>query len=73
MQLHSVHIASIVKWRALSGCCMATSLVACPSLAIAWELIYFWGGIGGDTAAVLPGLELGSPFILKFSVDNAHM
>ena len=27
----------------------------------------------GDSASVLPGLKLGSPLILKFSMDDAHM
>ena len=31
------------------------------------------GEIGADTAAVLLGLKLGSPFILESLVDNAHM
>ena len=40
----------------------------------AWELIPFGGG-RGDSAAVLFGLKLGNllSFILKLSVDNAHM
>ena len=32
-----------------------------------------WAGIGGDTAAVLLGLKLGSPVSLESLVDNAHM
>ena len=35
---HSDHLARVVKCRALSGCCVATSLVACPGLSIAREL-----------------------------------
>ena len=38
---------------------MATSLVASPGLLIAWELNPLGGGIGGGTAAVLPGLKFG--------------
>ena len=37
------------------------------------DLIPWGGGIGGDTASVLLGLKLGSPFILESLVDNAHM
>ena len=51
LQLHSDHVARIVRCRALSGCCVAASLVASPVLSIAWEL-------GSDTAAVLPGVKL---------------
>ena len=32
-------LGSPVQWRALSGCCVATSVMACPALSIAWELI----------------------------------
>ena len=42
--------------------CVATSLVACPDLLIAWELVPLGEGIGGETAAVLPGLRVGNPF-----------
>ena len=43
-------------------------------MSIAWEPIPCGGGeIGGDTAAVLPGLKLGTVlFSLKPSVDVAH-
>ena len=46
--------------RALSGCCVATSLVACLGLLTARELILLEEGGGrgfrGNTAAILPGL-----------------
>ena len=45
-----------------TGCCVATSLVACPGLSIARELIPLGGGIGGDTAAILLGLKLYNSF-----------
>ena len=32
-----------------------------------------WPTLAGDTAAVLPGLKLGSPLNLEAFVDNAHM
>ena len=60
-------LVGLFKCRALSGCCVATSLVACPGLSSAWELILLGGGGGWDwgrLAAVLPGLKLGNPFIL---------
>ena len=57
----------------LSGCCVATSLVACPGFPIAWEPIPLKEGIGGDCAAVRPGLQLGSPFLLDCSLYNAYM
>ena len=47
LQLHSDHLARIVRCRALSGCCVATSLVASSGLSIAWELIPGGGGGGG--------------------------
>ena len=49
--LDSDHLARIVKSRALSGCCMATNLVACLVFSIAWELIPL--GEGG----VVPTLQ----------------
>ena len=64
LQLHSDRLAELVKWRALSGCCLATSLVACPGLSIACEMIPGGGGGGGgggDTAAVLLGLQPSHP------------
>ena len=45
-QPHNPPASEVVKWRALSGCCVATSLVACPGADP------LWGGIGGDTATV---------------------
>ena len=33
-----------------------------PGIVIAWELILFGGVIGGDIAAILPGLKAGIPF-----------
>ena len=37
--------AWFVLWRALPGCCVATSLVACPGSSIARELIPLGGGL----------------------------
>ena len=51
LQLHSDHPARIVRCRALSVCCVATSLVASPGLSVAWELIP--GGGGGGLGATL--------------------
>ena len=69
LRLHSDHLARIVRWRALSGCCVATRLarVASPGSSNAWEMIPGrggggGGGIGGDTAAILPGLKFGRFF-----------
>ena len=56
-----IYVGRTVRCRALSGCCVATSLVACPGLSIAREVIPLGRGIGGNIAAVLPGLKLGSP------------
>ena len=41
----SRYLDRFVLWRALSGCCVATSLVACPGLSIARELIPLGGGL----------------------------
>ena len=41
---------------------MATSLLACPGLSIARELIPLGGAIGDDTAAILLGLKLYNSF-----------
>ena len=51
-----------VECRAFLDCCVATKMVACPKLSIAWDLIPWGkaGDIGGDIAAVLPGLQLGN-------------
>ena len=62
LRLHSDHLTRIVRCRALSGCCVATSLMACPGLAIAWELIPLGRGDWGRHCKVLPGLKLGNPF-----------
>ena len=43
-----------------------------PGIVIAWELIPL-GWIGGDTAAVLPGLKLGTPFFLLVLMWTKHM
>ena len=56
------HLDRFVMWRALSGCYVSTSLVACPGSSIARELIPLGGGIGGDTAAILLGLKLYNSF-----------
>ena len=62
LQQPSDHLDRFVLWRALPGCCVATSLVACPGSSIARELIPLGGGIGGDTAAILLGLKLYNSF-----------
>ena len=65
LQQPSAHLDRFVMWRALSGCCVATSLVACPGSSIARELIPWGGGgggAGGDTAAILLGLKLYNSF-----------
>ena len=67
------HLARIVSCRAVSGCCVATTLLACLGLSIAWEPVPLggnWGeplggGDGADTAAVLPGLKRGVPATLQ--------
>ena len=61
-QPHNPPASEVVKCRALSGCCVATSLVACPGSSIARELIPLGVGIGGDTAAILIGLKLYNSF-----------
>ena len=58
----SDHLDRFVLWRVLPGCCVATSLVACPGSSIARELIPLGGGIGSDTAAILLGLKLYNSF-----------
>ena len=62
LQQPSDYLDRFVLWRTLSGCCVATSLVACPGLSIARELIPLGGGIGADTAAILLGLKLYNSF-----------
>ena len=62
LQQPSDYLNRFVLWRTLSGCCVATSLVACPGLSIARELIPLGGGIGADTAAILLGLKLYNSF-----------
>ena len=68
LQQPSDHLDRFVLWRALPGCCVATSLVACPGSSIARELIPWGGGIGGDTAALLLGLKLykSFPFLHRY-------
>ena len=75
LQLHIDHLARIVRCRALSGCCVATSLVACPGLSNAWELIP-WGGGWGRHCSSPAWSETWQPFhpsIWKSSVDSAHV
>ena len=64
LQQPSDHLDRFVLWRALSGCCVATSLVACPGTSIARELIPLGGGDWRrcDTAAILLGLSFTLPF-----------
>ena len=73
-QLHSDRSTRIVKCRALSGCCVATNLVACPGSSLAGlELIPLGGRIGSDTAAVLPSLKLGIPLFFLVLMWTMHM
>ena len=62
LQQPSDYLDRFVLWRTLSACCVATSLVACPGLSIARELIPLGGGIGADTAAIMLGLKLYNSF-----------
>ena len=72
-------LVGLFKCRALSGCCVATSLVACPGLSSAWELILLGGGGGVGLGATCSSSAWSQTwqsfysFTVKSSVDNAHM
>ena len=60
-----------VKCRAVSGCCVATSVVACPVLLTVRKWTPLRVGIGRNTVAVLPTSNLGnlfSPFTFLWTV-----
>ena len=48
-----------------------------PGIVTAWELVPSWGGggggVGGDTAAVLPGLKLGIASFFLVQLWTIHM
>ena len=46
-QPHKPPASEVVKCRALSGCCVATSLVACPGTSLPGNWSPWGGGLGG--------------------------